>query len=315
MKGSRSQVENVGLGSVIPSSVPGVLEVYPERNLGGTEQALAKALGLARGRGTHQYWAWSLVSNETGGSTPKASQVSWYRRRVRSRSARKKRSGTAYVDDVGRLVVGHARDLGVVDELDGVRATGVLGDAGVLVVGLTSVVRVRDVLEDGSEADGAENLGLLLRVETDALGVATSLNVEHSGVGPDVLVVADELAFRVGGEGRLSGSGKTEEKGDVPVLALVGGRVERELPELDGLKVVLGAEENATCQPRGGAEVGSQKRTMTEKIPFFISPAYSVPRMTISFLLKLTSTEVAEVMPAVKRLAGKAPALSVVGGW
>jgi hypothetical protein len=42
---------------------------------------------------------------------------------------------------------------------------------------------------------------------------------------------------------------------------------------------------------------------------FFISPAYSVPRMTISFSAKLMETEVAEVIPVVQRLAGKAPAL------
>jgi len=48
---------------------------------------------------------------------------------------------------------------------------------------------------------------------------------------------------------------------------------------------------------------------MTEKMPFFISPAYSVPRMTISRRLKLTSTDVCDVMPAVKRLAGNWPAL------
>jgi len=42
---------------------------------------------------------------------------------------------------------------------------------------------------------------------------------------------------------------------------------------------------------------------------FFISPAYSVPRMTISFSAKLRATEVAEVMPVVYLLAGKAPAL------
>ena len=36
---------------------------------------------------------------------------------------------------------------------------------------------------------------------------------------------------------------------------------------------------------------------MTEKTPFFISPAYSVPRITISMRLKLISTEVVEDMP------------------
>jgi hypothetical protein len=47
----------------------------------------------------------------------------------------------------------------------------------------------------------------------------------------------------------------------------------------------------------------AEKRTITLKIPFFISPAYSVPKMTISMRLKLISTEVDEVMPAVNRLA------------
>jgi hypothetical protein len=55
--------------------------------------------------------------------------------------------------------------------------------------------------------------------------------------------------------------------------------------------------------------VESGRRTMTEKTPFFISPAYSVPRMTISMRLKLISTEVVELMPLVKRLAGNWPAL------
>ena len=116
------------------------------------------------------------------------------------------------------------------------------------------------------------------------------------------LVVTDELTQRVGGEGGLSGSRESEEEGHVAIDSLVSGRVEGELSELDGLEVVLRrVVESARVHtaPRKRAE-----RTMTEKIPFFISPAYSVPRMTISFLLKLTSTDVLEVMPAVKRLAG-----------
>ena len=35
---------------------------------------------------------------------------------------------------------------------------------------------------------------------------------------------------------------------------------------------------------------------MTEKMPFFISPAYCVPRMTISRDARLTSTDVEEDM-------------------
>jgi hypothetical protein len=54
---------------------------------------------------------------------------------------------------------------------------------------------------------------------------------------------------------------------------------------------------------------GKSERTITEKTPFFISPAYSVPKMTISIRLKLISTDVVELMPLVKRLAGNWPAL------
>jgi hypothetical protein len=75
-------------------------------------------------------------------------------------------------NDDERLAGRDAGDLGVGNEVDGIGATGVLGNARVLVVGLASRVVVGDVLEDGTEADGAEDLGLLLSVETDALGVA-----------------------------------------------------------------------------------------------------------------------------------------------
>jgi hypothetical protein len=43
--------------------------------------------------------------------------------------------------------------------------------------------------------------------------------------------------------------------------------------------------------------------------PFFISPAYSVPRITISFDSSDRSMLVFEVIPGVCRLAGKRPAL------
>ena len=48
---------------------------------------------------------------------------------------------------------------------------------------------------------------------------------------------------------------------------------------------------------------------MIVKTPFFISPAYSVPRMTTSPVSIERSTLVFDVMPAVCLLAGKRPAL------
>ena len=48
---------------------------------------------------------------------------------------------------------------------------------------------------------------------------------------------------------------------------------------------------------------------MIVNTPFFISPAYSVPRITNSRRPNDRSTDVVEVMPAVWRFAGKPPAL------
>ena len=48
---------------------------------------------------------------------------------------------------------------------------------------------------------------------------------------------------------------------------------------------------------------------MTEKTPFFISPAYSVPRMTISRASMLMATLVVEVTPSTAGSAAQAPAL------
>lgn len=104
-------------------------------------------------------------------------------------------------DDVLGLAVDEAGDAGVGDVLNGVGAAGVLGDADVVVVGNAVDRIVDDVLEDGSEADGGVDLGLLLGGEVDALGVATTLDVEDTLVGPDVLVVTDELTSGIGRQG------------------------------------------------------------------------------------------------------------------
>ena len=146
-------------------------------------------------------------------------------------------------DDVLRVAVGNARDLGVLDVLDGVCATGVLREGGVIVVDNTGLGVEDDVLKDRTELDGVENIGLLLGGETNALGVATALDVEDTSVGPAVLVVTDQGALGVGGESGLASTGETEEDGNVAVLALVGGRVKGKDVVLDRHLVVEDSED------------------------------------------------------------------------
>mmetsp|Transcript_5492 Transcript_5492/g.9933 ORF Transcript_5492/g.9933 Transcript_5492/m.9933 type:complete len:483 (+) Transcript_5492:1383-2831(+) len=114
------------------------------------------------------------------------------------------------------------------DVKDGVRDAAVLRLACVEVVG-NAVVLDGDVLEHRVGGDGAVDLGLSLLREVDGLGVAASLEVEDAVLVPAVLVVADEGAVRVGGEGGLSGSGEAEEEGGVTVLTDIGRAVHREV--------------------------------------------------------------------------------------
>ena len=145
-------------------------------------------------------------------------------------------------NDVGGVVAGDAGNLGVLDVLDGVCAASVLGKSGVIVVDDTGDGVEDDVLEDGAELDGVENIRLLLGGEANALGVAAALNVENALVAPAVLVVTDQGTLGVGRESGLASTGETEENGDVSVLALVGGGVEGENVVLDGHLVVENSE-------------------------------------------------------------------------
>lgn len=211
-------------------------------------------------------------------------------------------------NDVARLAFDDTGDLCIRDVFNGVGAAGVFCDADVIVIGCTGSGIVDNIFEDGAVLDGIIDIRLLLSGEVDALGVAATLNVKDTGVGPDVLVITNEETVGVGRECGLTGPRETEEEGDVIVLlADISRGVEGELTKLDGLKVVL---KITTKSDVWNIEIfWRRKRTMTEKTPFFISPAYSVPRMTISMRLKLISTEVVELIPLVKRLAGNWPAL------
>jgi hypothetical protein len=86
-----------------------------------------------------------------------------------------------------------------------------IGDPSVLGLGLVveidQAALVGDhVLKQGVAFDGPENFRLAVGREVDALGVATPLEVEDAVVVPAVLVIADQLAGRVGRQGGLAGA-------------------------------------------------------------------------------------------------------------
>lgn len=212
-------------------------------------------------------------------------------------------------DDIARLTIDRAWNLRIRDELNRICTTSILRDADVVVVRYARLEVIDDVLEDTAKADGVEDLGLLLGRKVDALGVAATLNVEHSRIRPDVLIITNKQSVRVGRQGSLACAREPKEQRDIVLLDThIGGRVERQLTEFDGLQVMLCDAMTSVCLVTRNP-VTQKRLTITEKTPFFISPAYSVPSMTISIRLKLISTDVVDDMPLVNRLAGNCPAL------
>ena len=108
-------------------------------------------------------------------------------------------------------MAGDAGDLRVLDELDRIGAAGVLRDARVGVIDVVIFIE-HHVLEHRAETQRLEDVRLALGREVDRLGVAAALDVEDAVVAPAVLVVADEMTFRIGGECRFPRAAQAEEQ-------------------------------------------------------------------------------------------------------
>ena len=113
----------------------------------------------------------------------------------------------------------------LLDVVDGIGNAGVLSDGVVGEVAVAVLVHSH-VLQQGVALDGVVDVGLGVLVQVDDLGVAAALKVEYAVVIPAVLVVANEQAFGVGGQGGLAGAGQAEEQGGVLAVHIsVGGAV------------------------------------------------------------------------------------------
>ena len=113
-------------------------------------------------------------------------------------------------DDVGRMP-GDTRDLRVRDEVDRIRAAGVLGDLVIRVVHPAAVVQ-HDVLQNGAESERLKDVRLLLHAQIDRLRVAATFDVEDPVIRPAMLVISDQKALRIGRQRRLARPGEAEQQ-------------------------------------------------------------------------------------------------------
>ena len=100
-------------------------------------------------------------------------------------------------DDVGWMTIGKAGDLGVLDIFDGVCASGILCECAVIVVDDPGFGVKDHVLKDAAKADGVEDVGLFLFRQIDALGIASSFDIEDSSVSPAVLVIPNKCPLGI----------------------------------------------------------------------------------------------------------------------
>lgn len=104
-------------------------------------------------------------------------------------------------DDILWLTIHDTRNACIGNKLDRVRTARVLRDAHVVIVGVARRGVVHDVFENRAKADRVKDFGLFFAREVDAFSVAATFNVENTRVGPDMLVISDELSAGVGRKG------------------------------------------------------------------------------------------------------------------
>ena len=97
-----------------------------------------------------------------------------------------------------RRMSGDTRDLGTGNELDGISTPSVLRDAGVAKVDPSVVLVEHDVFQNGAKTKGPIDLRFRFELQVDRFGVAAAFDIENARLGPNVLVITDELPVGVG---------------------------------------------------------------------------------------------------------------------
>ena len=150
------------------------------------------------------------------------------RRQTRDRRQNAKRV-TGQHDDVFRVTTQRGfRRVG--DIVQRVGATHVGGQAVVLEIQFFGLGVEHHVLDDGAEfLRGGIDFGLSLGGQVDGFGIAATFEIEGATIRPTVLVITDQNALGIGGQGGFTGARQAKEHGGIDGVAdsVVGRTVHR----------------------------------------------------------------------------------------
>src|SRR5262249_3729639 len=117
-----------------------------------------------------------------------------------------------------------ARNAGMRNRLDRIGGASVFGQGIAVEVQLMGPTIHDDILQHRAEADGFPDLRLRRLTQPDTLGIAAALKIKDAILAPAMLIIADQVSGRIGGEGGLSGSAQSKKQGGIPMMPTdIGG--------------------------------------------------------------------------------------------
>jgi hypothetical protein len=131
---------------------------------------------------------------------------------------------TSQHDDIRWLTIHHARNFSIGNVLDRIGASGVLGNADVIVVGDTRKRVVDNILENAAILDGIVDVWLFFGRKIDAFCIAAAFNVEDTSVGPYVFIVTNQETAGIRRKCGFTSARQTEEKSNIVVFDADIGR-------------------------------------------------------------------------------------------
>lgn len=105
----------------------------------------------------------------------------------------------------------YTRDFCIRNVLDRIGAASVFGYGAIIEINATSDFIIDNILKNTSESNCIKDLRFFLTGQVYTLGITAALNVEDSMIGPAMLIITDQVAMNIGGQGGFTRPGKSKE--------------------------------------------------------------------------------------------------------